>query len=785
MIITRTWLEEWMSLSNITTSEIEKKLNSIGLEVDARKEYKIPNGVVVGKVLECIKHPEADKLNICQVNVGTGIRKIICGAKNIAKDQFVPVAMIGTIMPDGLKIKPIKLRGIDSEGMICSSTEINLPKLNDGILVLDDSIGCLELGKPLNEYKVLNDDVIEIELTANRGDCLSIYGIARDLCASFDTSLNDFLPLEDSDSSIGVGRILQITNDSVDSVDVQYRVIRCDRFEIPLKISYRLALIDKERNGIVDDTNNNIESILFYATYTTGVVLKRYSKNYFSNDETKARIHLKNDENGVVNIIGKGSKKVATIGINQDENSKPTNEDLIQIVEASYIHPDRVSRIVYEQKLTTDHHFYRTSRGSEPNLSFGMDYFHSLLKQYSGVKFYAGCNELSAVRKRISINLNLDFLTSFIGYKVEATKIAKILRNLQFGIISSSDNVIVLKVPLFREDILRKQDVAEEIIRMIGIDNIPSKKLIFAENEHNSITSKICKTKRKLRTSSIVNGFDESVHFVFTEEKKANELGFKTIVKEKKLLNPITETLDTLRPTLLLNLLNASEANFKFGQKTVALFEVGSVFNENREESQKVAFIYSGQKERENITNHANASFIDLETFTYKISSIIGAFKLVPTTQNNALIHPFVNADIIKGRKKIGWLSKLHLSVQNDLGIPDTFIAEIDFDSLDFDLGKAIAYSKYQAVYRDLSIVVEKNITLTQIENTLNKLDDTIMKNFTIIDRYTDEKLDNKMSLTLRFKLQSLDKTLEEEDINPYIDTILAHLAQDVNAELR
>jgi phenylalanyl-tRNA synthetase beta chain len=123
--------------------------------------------------------------------------------------------------------------------------------------------------------------------------------------------------------------------------------------------------------------------------------------------------------------------------------------------------------------------------------------------------------------------------------------------------------------------------------------------------------------------------------------------------------------------------------------------------------------------------------------------------------------------------------------VQNDLGIPDTFIAEIDFDSLDFDLGKAIAYSKYQAVYRDLSIVVEKNITLTQIENTLNKLDDTIMKNFTIIDRYTDEKLDNKMSLTLRFKLQSLDKTLEEEDINPYIDTILAHLAQDVNAELR
>ena len=174
MIITRSWLEEFIDISKISTDEICKTLNSIGLEVDSIEKISIPSKVVVGKVLERVKHPEADKLSICQVDLGTHQVQIVCGAKNVDAGQFVPVATLGCDLGNDFIIKEAKLRGVESNGMICSATELGLSKLNEGILELDDSIGEVILGKELRDYPKLNDEIIEIELTANRGDCLSI-----------------------------------------------------------------------------------------------------------------------------------------------------------------------------------------------------------------------------------------------------------------------------------------------------------------------------------------------------------------------------------------------------------------------------------------------------------------------------------------------------------------------------------------------------------------------------------------------------------------------------------
>lgn len=189
MIITKSWLEEFIDISKISIDEICKTLNSIGLEVDSLESFSIASKVVVGKVLEKEKHPDADKLNICQVDLGEKVVQIVCGAKNVDAGQFVPVATVGCDLGNDFIIKEAKLRGIESNGMICSSTELGLPKLNDGILVLDNSIGDLILGKELKSYTKLNDSVIEIGLTPNRGDCLSIYGIARELSAYYNIPL--------------------------------------------------------------------------------------------------------------------------------------------------------------------------------------------------------------------------------------------------------------------------------------------------------------------------------------------------------------------------------------------------------------------------------------------------------------------------------------------------------------------------------------------------------------------------------------------------------------------
>jgi phenylalanyl-tRNA synthetase beta chain len=207
MIVTRRWLEEFIDLNGISIQKIIDTLNLIGQEVEGYKKVEVPQNVVVGKVIECKKHPNADKLNLTKVDVGEEILQIVCGASNVDVDQFVPVAKIGAVLGDNFKIKKAKLRGVESFGMICSSTEIGLPKLNDGILVLDDSLGELKVGEYVGKY--LNDEIIELGVTANRGDCFSIRGIARELSAGLD------IPLKSIDFSFeelkeGIGRIVNI-----------------------------------------------------------------------------------------------------------------------------------------------------------------------------------------------------------------------------------------------------------------------------------------------------------------------------------------------------------------------------------------------------------------------------------------------------------------------------------------------------------------------------------------------------------------------------------------------
>ncbi|MEA1919662.1 MAG: phenylalanine--tRNA ligase subunit beta, partial [Campylobacterota bacterium] len=218
MIVTKSWLNEWIDLDGISTDDLCKTFNAIGLEVDSVASYRVPAKIVVGEVIACERHPDADKLNVCKVDVGGGVRQIVCGAFNVRSGIKVAVATIGAEMPSGLVIKPVQLRGVDSEGMICSSTEIGLPKLEDGIMVLDESIGALKLGSELRENIYFNDDKIEIELTANRGDCLSIYGVARDLCAAYNRELCDIAIDHDKEGRVGMGRIAQLTqNDLIDA----------------------------------------------------------------------------------------------------------------------------------------------------------------------------------------------------------------------------------------------------------------------------------------------------------------------------------------------------------------------------------------------------------------------------------------------------------------------------------------------------------------------------------------------------------------------------------------
>ena len=777
MIVTRSWLNEWIKLDDITTEDLAKTFNSIGLEVDRVESFEIPEKIVFGKVLACEKHPDADKLNVCKVDIGTSVRQIVCGAANVREGITVAVATLGAEMPGGLKIKPVKLRGVDSEGMICSSTELGLPKLEDGIMVIDESIGDVKLGEEVRTNPYLNDDLIEIELTANRGDCLSVRGVARDLCAAYDRPLKKIKSEDTEQTRLGIGRLFQLMQDDSLDVDLTYRALDLHGLELPLKLRLRLAQIDETKESA-------LEGLLWYATYSTGVVLRAYHYGSFNDDEQKRAIStLKRDENGFASIYGK--QKASTVGIHQEDASRVTYDEGIVYIEASYIPPDIISRQMAECKVENGPHFYRTSRGSEPELTIGLGFAIDLFESYSNSSIYGGSIDVTSKFTEKVIGISVDEINAIIGMPVSKVTITKMLKGLGFELDKSKGDNFVVEVPRYRHDIVNKQDVVEEIVRLVGIDNIESKPFFYAE-ENRFGQDYAAYSKRKLyRHRAAQSGFYETVHFVFNERATLEKYGFATLDKAKELLNPIAGTLDTLRSTMMVGLVEAASHNVKVGQKSVRLFESGSVFSAERNESVKFAFLASGSSERDKISNSGKAPTIDFASFVQKIADVIGDFSLREATPSHTFAHPYQAASIVQDGRVIGELFKLHPSIAEEYDLEETYLCEVDFDALYYGLKEAKSYSKYQASFRDLSVVMPASMNYDQIEKVIEQHKSAEIIRFYPVDRYSDEKLGDNVSLSLRFVLQSEEKTLEDEDITSSMSSVLHALETELGLTLR
>ncbi|MBD3796454.1 MAG: phenylalanine--tRNA ligase subunit beta [Campylobacterales bacterium] len=779
MIVTRSWLNEWIDLEGISTQEIAKTLNSIGLEVDRVEEFRVPKKVVFGKVLECEKHPDADKLNICHVDLGSATRQIVCGAKNVRAGLTVVVATIGAELPGGMVIKPVKLRGVDSEGMICSPGEIGLQSFSDGIIELDESIGEIILGDEVCENPYFNDDLFEIELTANRGDCLSIRGIARDLSAAFNRPLVDYTVTENDDMR-GIGRILSLVHDKDLDVNLCYKALELDGLALPFLVKMRLAQIEENRKS-------DVESIMLYATHSTGVIVRAYCHDFFTNgDEQKmAKVHLSEDEDGFVSITTEDDRVASVLGIIQKEESKVVRNNGIILIEASYIPPDIISKKMDENKIESGPIFYRTSRGSEPELEAGLSYCIDIIEKYSNSSTFSGTIELiNSVKEKI-VTVSKQEVNEIIGADIDKAVITKILKNLGFNTTKSTVDNFVVSVPQYRHDIVNKQDVVEEIVRMVGIDNIPAKPFVLTEENRLEDNYFDYKKRMYFRYRAAQSGFFESVHFVFDEKKTLSAYGFETTQEELELLNPIVQTLDTLRPTLLTGLLKAASANKKNGYSSVKLFEVGSVFSPTREESLKMGFIFSGDKEAETLLNGGKPAAIDFGGFVQKIADVIGSVELKKYETSHTLSHPYQCAEIYVEGTRVGELFKVHPEVEDAYDLEDTFMCELDFNLLPYGLKTAHKTSKFQASFRDLSVLVPKEISFETIKTVISANATKELVRFYPVDKYSDTSLGENISLSLRFVLQSDEKTLEEEDITNAMESILNGLKNELGIGLR
>ena len=777
MIVTRSWLEEWIDLDGISTDELVKTFNSIGLEVDRVKTYDIPKKIIFGKVLECEKHPDAEKLNVCQVDIGASVRQIVCGASNVRAGLEVVVATIGAVMPSGLVIKPVKLRGVESDGMICSATEIGIEDCQDGILELDNCLGVFSLGQEVCEHPIFSDDLIEIELTANRGDCLSIRGIARDLSAAYDRPLKEKKINENEDKRIGIGRILSLTHKKDLNVNLRYKAIDLKNFKLPFIVKLRLAQIEDKRQ-------TDIESVMLYSTHSSGVILRAYNYDFFCEEnETMAKIELTQDENGYSCIMA--HTRASVVGISQEESSKVNYDEGIVLIEASYIPPDIISKQMAVHKMDAGPMYYRTSRGSEPELNQGLSFCLDMIEENSESSIFGGKIELSDSYENKNVNITKQEIDAIIGAKIDKTKVTKILTNLGFNISKSQADTFVVSIPRYRHDIVNKQDVVEEIVRLVGIDNIPSKPFIFTEANRLGSDYSLYKKRREFRHRAAYSGFFETVHFVFDEKKVLHEYGFETTLEELELLNPIVSTLDTLRPTLLTGLLKAASLNIKNGYSQVKLFEVGSVFNPKREESLKMSMLFCGDKEKQTLSNAGKPQRIDFAYFVRKISDIIGEFELRQFRTKHSLSHMYQSAEILIQGEVVGELFRVNPNVENSYDLDITFMCELDFDKLPFELKTAHTTSKYQASFRDLSIIMPKEMSYDKLKNVIESSATKELIRFYPVDRYRDVSLGDNVSLSIRFMLRSDEKTLEEEDITTSMDAILHALNNELGIGLR
>lgn len=776
MIVTRSWLEEFISLGNITDEELSKEFVSIGHEVASVTKHTFGDKFVVGKVIECDKHPEADKLSVTKVDVGTQVLQIVCGASNVAKDQFVAVATVGAVIPSGLLIKEAKLRGVESLGMLCSASELGLPAINDGILVLDSSIGELVVGAKLDNFSLFADTVFELELTANRGDAFSIYGIARDLSARLEITIRQNSPLVQNDMIKGVGRVLQLSVAPNTRSSVMVRVLENSGLELPLITKLRVGFCDIKKPS-------NIELICAYATHATGVLFRAFDlENFARTDDDRYLLKITKDGD-FETLVGK--EKLLTIGVDSKKEFFADDSTKNIAIIAYYTEPDQVSKSVWQIKPKTDDLYTKSSKGSEIELPLGMNFISQFIGSFSKSLFFSESLGYMPAKKEIKISANINDIYSVIGEKIEKNRLVGILKRVGMSLqASADDNNFVITAPPFRHDIQDVADVSEEIVRILGIDAIKSKPL--AMNEIRAVNSELNSFvfERELAKKSVANGFFEALNFLFCSKEDVGLFGFDQIDEKLGVLNPITAELDTLRPTLLISLLENAGRNSAKSHSKIALFEIGDVVDSSRNEHREIAFVFSGKKELPQVSNSAKPQPIDFFSFAQKISQILGNIELEATSEI-----PFLqdgqSATIVLADKRVGYMGKLHPKIANRYDLDSTYVAFVNLSTFPKTIKQASGFSKLQPISRDLTILIDKKIEFKSIKDEIKALKNPLIREVRAIDVYSDEKLADQISLTIRITIQPFEKSLIDSEINSIVQIALDTLKTKFNAEQR
>ncbi len=807
MHVTLNWLKNYIDFE-FSPNELADRLTMLGVEVESIKQPGAElEGVVVGSVTAIRPHPNADKLVLCQVDIGESEElQIVCGAPNVREGMLAPVARIGATLPIGLTIKRAKLRGEASHGMLCSEKELGLSEDAAGLMELQADI---PLGTSFSEALGLDDVIFELEITPNRPDCLSMIGVAREIRAQTGNALK--LPRVDfNEAETDIQEMTSVTIEAP-GLCPRYaaRVIQGVRIEAsPEWLQQRLESVGiGVINNIVDITNfvlmeygQPLHAFDYHKLAENRIVVRRAAvgENLTTLDEIERELTPD------MLVIADAEKPVALAGIMGGYDSEITDTTCDVLLESAYFNPSSVRATAKALGISTEAS-YRFERGADPGIVLAaLDRAAQFIAELAGGTICKGIVDVYPGEQPLTrIQLRPERVNFILGTAIEATEMTQILSHLGFDVkVNGAENrqadeetsSLRVTVPTFRSDISREIDLIEEIARVHGYDNIPTTLPkgdipVPAPNPSTEV-------RKRVKQFLLAAGMMEAVNYSFCDPNCFDKIRFTAdspLRETLKLQNPLSPEMSVLRTTLLPRLLENAQHNRNHQIDTIAFFEIGNVFIRNGEqkEPERVAGILAGQI-GEGVYSHPYRSpdFYDIKGVVEGILEVCGIVDYTLQKTDTPTFHPGRSAEILLRNKQIGTFGEAHPEVLENYDLPyKAYLFEFDMEVL---VDAAIFAKRfepipiYPTIERDLAIVVDKDVLSDMPTELIYATGGELVKSVRLFDVYEGEQVpEDKKSLAYAITYHSATETLTDKAVNTLHDKVVKHLNQKLGAELR
>lgn len=807
MIVSLNWLKNYVDIESIQPEVLAEKITKSGIEVDSI-EYiaEKSENVVVGYVESCEQHPNADKLNLCQVNVGEETLQIICGAPNVAQGQKVAVAKPGALLPGDFKIKKVKLRGIESNGMICSLQELGIeekyvPKdAADGIFVFPEDVNVGESVEPLLN---LNDAVLEFDLTPNRADCLSMLGVAYEVAAILDQDIQ--LPNEEYDTSEeDASDHISVSVDAKD-INPYYGAFIIKDLEIkpsPLWMSnYLIAAGIRPINNVVDITNyvlleygQPLHAFDYDRLQTKEIVVRRAynGETIVTLDEQERTLteeHL---------VITNGKEPVALAGVMGGHNTEVTEQTITVLLEAAYFAPSAVRATVKHTGLRSESST-RFEKGIDPNrVKAAGKRACQLLQKYANGKILQNIVEFDELeRSERVITMNTTEINKRLGTKITTDEIIKILNSLRFR-FDNEGEAFTVYAPTRRQDITIFEDMLEEVARIYGYDQLPYT-LPSGASQAGGLTNNQ-QLKRNINNFLQGAGLLETITYSLTNENFISKLISPEIKEENvhavQLAMPMSKDHKYLRLSLLPELVDILAYNQARNQDDLAYYELGKIFISDEE------VLTSQPDERLRLSGALSGQWVEhpwqqekKEVDFYVVKGIMEAlfnYLKLPVVFEPARLddlHPGRSAIMKLNNQVIGFIGQLHPVLQKKLEVKDTYVFDVNMETVFSEFQSIPSYNeipKYPSIARDVAFIMDADIHAGKVKETIEAIGAPLVKSVNIFDVYHGENVEEgKKSVAYSLLYQDPEKTLTDEEIEKSFNQIVETVNNKYNTIIR